>query len=258
MLADVILWFIYLCLNVLGATLYFWNHKPRANAPVNREENEAKADLYLLIWLMEEVAWWCWPDFSASCHKHMGLYSLAPWQAQCVASFCCMTLICIEWGGPWRWSQKDEWLKAALTSVQAGRRWPRGLRTMWPAVRVLGSFSGCWLQRWQQPSFFHTGRSSNRSLPLKQQRSVVAPEPVLCMCCFFGCGVCALKFVCEVYPRLCVCVCVCVTKSTLRCWSDPMVFVILTLNCTLCAFSNPSPGSFQHQLCDTSTTTPVQ
>ncbi|KAA8582315.1 hypothetical protein FQN60_009055 [Etheostoma spectabile] len=25
---------------------------------------------------------------------------------------------------------------------------------------------------------FHTGRSSNRSLPLKQQRSVVAPEPV--------------------------------------------------------------------------------
>ncbi|TNN87177.1 hypothetical protein EYF80_002379 [Liparis tanakae] len=25
---------------------------------------------------------------------------------------------------------------------------------------------------------FHTGRNSNRSLPLKQQRSVVAPEPV--------------------------------------------------------------------------------
>lgn len=115
-----------------------------------------------------------------------------------------MTLICIEWGGPRRWSQKDEWLKAALTSGQACRRWPRGLRTMWPAVRVLGSFSGCWLQRWQQPSFLHTGRSSNRSLPLKQQRSVVAPEPDLCMCCFFGCGVCALKFVCEVYI-MCLC-----------------------------------------------------
>ena len=57
---------------------------------------------------------------------------------------------------------------------------------------------------------FHTGRSSNRSLPLKQQRSVVAPEPVLCMCCFFGCGVCALGFVCVMYPDvylMCACLC---------------------------------------------------
>lgn len=167
-----------------------------------------------------------------------------------------MTLICIEWGGPRRWSQKDEWLKAALTSGQAGRRWPRGLRTMWPAVRVLGSFSGCWLQRWQQPSFLHTGRSSNRSLPLKQQRSVVAPEPDLCMCCFFGCGVCALKFVCEVYI-MCACLCHRVhTKMPMGSngFCDP--YFELHSVCSFFSLSNPSPGSFQHQLCDTTTTTP--
>lgn len=45
---------------------------------------------------------------------------------------------------------------------------------------------------------FHTGRSSNRSLPLKQHRSVVAPEPVLFMCCFLGRGGRAQVCLCDV------------------------------------------------------------
>lgn len=133
--------------------------------------------------------------FSASCLKCLGPSCLARWQARCVASSEAWhwfalngvslppslshhlqplsTLLKLE---PERWMIENRpWHEY----IHAGRRWPRGLWTMWPAVGVLGSFSGCWLQHWQQPSFFHAGCSSNRSLLLKQQRSVVAPEPVL-------------------------------------------------------------------------------
>lgn len=60
---------------------------------------------------------------------------------------------------------------------------------------------------------FHTGRSSNRSLPLKQQRSVVAPEPVLLMCCFLGCGGCARVCLCDV-SQCVYYVCMPVSQST--------------------------------------------
>lgn len=110
------------------------------------------------------LTWFC-----ASCHKLSGTVCSDP-LAEGVFGVCGIlaALNGVEFGAAARkmndWKLHRQQGRQGGRAGRAGRRWPKGLRTMWPAVRVLGSFSGCWLQRWQQPSFstlaaVATGRS---------------------------------------------------------------------------------------------------
>lgn len=130
--------------------------------------------------------------FLSSCHKHWGPFFMSKCQAHCVASLLHDTdLHWMREGGAWRWMIESSADSGAGRQAVAQR----------PEDHVTNC-QGTGFIQWllAAAQLFHIGRSSNRSLPLKQQPSVVAPEPVLCICCFLGCGACALEFVCAMYP----------------------------------------------------------
>lgn len=134
--------------------------------------------------------------FLSSCHKHRGPSFVSKCQAHCVASLLHDTDLhwMREGGGAGRWMIESSADSGAGRQAVAQR----------PEDHVTNC-QGTGFIQWllAAAQLFHIGRSSNRSLPLKQQLSVVAPEPVLCICCFLGLR-CVRTWVCLCDVSRCV------------------------------------------------------
>lgn len=147
-------------------------------------ENRAKADYRPAV---KEAVWWRRPDFLFPATNTWDcLLCPSQWQSRCAASTLCDTDL--HWMG-WPLVPKPErWMIERSTDSRAGRQ-AVAQRPEDHVTACQGTGFIQWLlaAALAAAQLFHSGRSSNRSLPLKQQHSVVAPELFLCMCCFPAC-----------------------------------------------------------------------